>query len=122
MSEAGDRSERDLRQPGAAGACRRGKRLRPRVSDGSLPDDSGSSTTPSASRSTPSRSGSRFEEALNIILPMLNGERPTLHGKHYHVTEAINSPAPISKIPVMIGGSGEQKTLRMVAQYATSRI
>ncbi len=59
-----------------------------------------------------------LEEALNIILPMLNGERPTLHGKHYHVTEAINSPAPISKIPVMIGGSGEQKTLRMVAQYA----
>ena len=65
--------------------------------------------------------GKRFEkleEALQIILPMLNGERPTVHGKHYHVTEAINSPAPISKIPVMIGGNGEQKTLRMVAQYA----
>ena len=60
----------------------------------------------------------KLEEALNIILPMLRGERPTLHGKHYHVTEAINSPAPISKIPVMIGGSGENKTLRMVAQYA----
>jgi F420-dependent oxidoreductase-like protein len=65
--------------------------------------------------------GKRFEmleEALQIILPMLNGERPTLHGKHYNVTDAINSPAPISKIPVMIGGSGERKTLRMVAQYA----
>ncbi len=65
--------------------------------------------------------GKRFEmleEALNIILPMLRGERPTLHGKHYNVTDAINSPAPISKIPVMIGGNGEQKTLRMVAQYA----
>jgi len=65
--------------------------------------------------------GKRFEmleEALNIVLPMLRGERPTLHGKHYSVTEAINSPAPISRIPVMIGGSGEQKTLRMVAQYA----
>jgi F420-dependent oxidoreductase-like protein len=60
----------------------------------------------------------KLEEALQIILPMLRGERPTLHGTHYHVTEAINSPAPISKIPVMIGGSGEQKTLRMVAQYA----
>lgn len=60
----------------------------------------------------------KLEEALNIILPMLRGERPTLHGKHYHVTEAINSPAPISKIPLMIGGSGENKTLRMVAQYA----
>lgn len=65
--------------------------------------------------------GKRFEmleEALNIILPMLRGARPTLHGKHYNVTEAINSPAPISKIPVMIGGNGEHKTLRMVAQYA----
>jgi F420-dependent oxidoreductase-like protein len=60
----------------------------------------------------------KLEEALNIILPMLNSERPTLNGTHYQVTEAINSPAPISKIPVMIGGSGEKKTLRMVAQYA----
>ena len=32
--------------------------------------------------------------------------------------DAINHPAPISRIPVMIGGSGEKKTLRMVAQYA----
>jgi F420-dependent oxidoreductase-like protein len=60
----------------------------------------------------------KLEESLNIILPMLRGERPTVHGAHYHVTDAINSPAPISRIPVMIGGSGENKTLRMVAQYA----
>ena len=59
----------------------------------------------------------KLEEALNIILPMLRGERPTLHGEHYHVTDAVNSPAPVSKIPVMIGGNGERKTLRMVAQY-----
>jgi alkanesulfonate monooxygenase SsuD/methylene tetrahydromethanopterin reductase-like flavin-dependent oxidoreductase (luciferase family) len=49
---------------------------------------------------------------------MLRGERPTLSGKHYTVREAINSPAPISRIPIMIGGQGEKKTLRMVAQYA----
>lgn len=60
----------------------------------------------------------KLEEALNIILPMLRDERPTLDGKHYQVAEAINQPAPLSKIPVMIGGSGEKKTLRMVAQYA----
>jgi F420-dependent oxidoreductase-like protein len=60
----------------------------------------------------------KLEEALNIIIPMLRGERPTLEGKHYNVTEAINSPPPVSRIPVMIGGSGEKKTLRMVAQYA----
>jgi F420-dependent oxidoreductase-like protein len=65
--------------------------------------------------------GERFEkleEALRIIVPMLRGERPTLRGKHYQVTEAANSPAPVSRIPIMIGGAGEKKTLRMVAQYA----
>jgi len=60
----------------------------------------------------------KLEEALQIIGPMLRGERVTLAGKHYHVTDAVNSPAPISRIPIMIGGSGEKKTLRMVAQYA----
>lgn len=60
----------------------------------------------------------RLEESLQIIIPMLRGERVTLKGKYYEVVDAINSPAPISRIPVMIGGSGEKKTLRMVAQYA----
>jgi F420-dependent oxidoreductase-like protein len=60
----------------------------------------------------------KLEEALQIIVPMLRGERPTFSGKHYQVTEAINSPQPISRIPIMIGGQGEKKTLRMVAQYA----
>ncbi len=65
--------------------------------------------------------GDRFEkleEALQIIIPMLRSERVSFSGKHYRVQDAINSPAPISKIPVMIGGQGEKKTLRMVAQYA----
>ena len=60
----------------------------------------------------------KLEEALQIILPMLRGETVSLDGKHYQVTDAVNSPPPVSKIPVMIGGSGEKKTLRMVAQYA----
>lgn len=60
----------------------------------------------------------RLEEALQIILPMLRGERPSLDGKWYQVHEAINSPAPLGRIPVMIGGGGEKKTLRLVAQYA----
>lgn len=60
----------------------------------------------------------RLEESLQIILPMLRGERPTLNGKRYQVTDAINSPAPLSRIPVMIGGGGVRKTLRMAAQYA----
>ncbi len=60
----------------------------------------------------------KLEEALQIIIPMLRGERPTLDGEYYRVSDAMNSPAPVSRIPIMIGGSGEKKTLRMVAQYA----
>ena len=60
----------------------------------------------------------KLEEALQIVIPMLNGEKVSLDGKHYQVSDAINSPLPVSRIPIMIGGSGEKKTLRMVAQYA----
>ena len=60
----------------------------------------------------------KLEEALQIIKPMLRGERPSVSGKHYSVSDAINSPAPLSRVPIMIGGGGEKKTLRMVAQYA----
>jgi len=60
----------------------------------------------------------KLEEALQIIIPMLHGQRVTFTGKHYQVVDAFNSPAPLSRIPVMIGGGGERKTLRMVAQYA----
>ncbi len=60
----------------------------------------------------------KLEESLQIIIPMLRGEPISLDGKHYQVDNAINSPAPISRIPIMIGGGGEKKTLRMVAQYA----
>ena len=60
----------------------------------------------------------KLEEALQIVIPMLRGEKVSLDGKHYQVTDAVNSPAPISRVPIMIGGTGEKKTLRMVAQYA----
>jgi F420-dependent oxidoreductase-like protein len=60
----------------------------------------------------------KLEEALQIIVPMLRDERPSLAGKHYTVESAINQPPPVGRIPVMIGGAGEKKTLRMVAQYA----
>jgi F420-dependent oxidoreductase-like protein len=60
----------------------------------------------------------KLEESLRIVVPMLRGEQPTLSGKWYQVHEAMNHPAPLSRIPVMIGGGGERKTLRLVAQYA----
>lgn len=60
----------------------------------------------------------RLDEALQIIAGMLRGARPSLDGKWYTAHEAINSPAPVGHIPLMIGGAGEKKTLRMAAQYA----
>jgi F420-dependent oxidoreductase-like protein len=65
--------------------------------------------------------GERFEkldEALQIISPMLRGEPISLEGKHYTAVNAVNSPPTVSRVPIMIGGGGEKKTLRMVAQYA----
>ncbi len=60
----------------------------------------------------------KLEESIRIIKAMLAGERPTFEGRWYRVSDAINSPPPLSRIPLLIGGAGEKKTLRMVAQYA----
>ena len=60
----------------------------------------------------------KLEEALQIVIPMLRGERPTLNGERYTARDAMNEPPAVARIPVMIGGGGERKTLRMVAQYA----
>jgi F420-dependent oxidoreductase-like protein len=60
----------------------------------------------------------KLEESLQIIGPMLRGDRASMAGKWYRANEAMNEPPPISDIRIMIGGAGEKKTLRMVAQYA----
>jgi F420-dependent oxidoreductase-like protein len=61
----------------------------------------------------------RLEDHLNIVRAMFTQEPATYEGKHHSVHEAFNNPKPIrGDIPIMIGGSGEKKTLRMVAQYA----
>ncbi len=60
----------------------------------------------------------KLEESLQIVGPLLRGEQASLDGKWYTAKDAMNNPAPIGDVPIMIGGSGEKKTLRMVAQYA----
>jgi F420-dependent oxidoreductase-like protein len=63
-----------------------------------------------------------LEDTLRLVHEMWQGEAGSgaeLHGKHTHATRLLNSPQAITRPhpPVMIGGGGERKTLRLVAQY-----
>lgn len=62
----------------------------------------------------------RLEETLQIAHRMWGGDRSPFDGKHYQLAEPINSPHSVSqpRPRILIGGSGEEKTLRFVARYA----
>ncbi|HEY2333060.1 MAG TPA: LLM class F420-dependent oxidoreductase [Acidimicrobiales bacterium] len=62
----------------------------------------------------------RLEEALQICLHMWSDDNGRYDGVHYQLAETLCSPAPVSepRPRIMIGGTGEKKTLRLVAQYA----
>jgi alkanesulfonate monooxygenase SsuD/methylene tetrahydromethanopterin reductase-like flavin-dependent oxidoreductase (luciferase family) len=58
-----------------------------------------------------------LEEAAQVMRGMLHGERPS-GSRYYSADEALNLPAPLHPVPLLIGGGGEKKTLRIVARYA----
>jgi F420-dependent oxidoreductase-like protein len=59
----------------------------------------------------------KLDEALQIILPMLKGERVTVDGAYYKTQEAFANPRFRDHIPLMIGGSGEKKTIPLAARH-----
>jgi F420-dependent oxidoreductase-like protein len=60
----------------------------------------------------------RLEEAIQICLQMWSGKAAPYEGRHYQLAETIDSPGPLHRPRIMIGGGGEKKTLRLVARYA----
>lgn len=70
----------------------------------------------------PARRIAQMEEAVRLVKRMWTQPRTTFHGKYFHVEDAILEPKPVQKPhpPVMIGGSGEQLTLRALARVGNA--
>jgi F420-dependent oxidoreductase-like protein len=60
----------------------------------------------------------RLEETLQIVRQMWSDNDGSYQGRHYELAETLNSPQPLRRPAIMVGGGGEKKTLRLVAQYA----
>jgi alkanesulfonate monooxygenase SsuD/methylene tetrahydromethanopterin reductase-like flavin-dependent oxidoreductase (luciferase family) len=61
----------------------------------------------------------RFEESVHVVASLLREPRTTFEGRFFRLHDAPNQPAPVQeRLPVLVAGKGEQRTLRTVARYA----
>jgi alkanesulfonate monooxygenase SsuD/methylene tetrahydromethanopterin reductase-like flavin-dependent oxidoreductase (luciferase family) len=68
---------------------------------------------------TPAELSDRFEESVAVVASMLRNDRTTFAGRYFQLADAPNNPRPVQeRVPVLVGGGGERRTIPMAARYA----